>query len=257
MTPAMSSGSLRCCDCGQRCGSNCSCRDSSTICGQRCAWRQALPGCGRRSSRQLIRALRLRDRDEEAESLVRELRELAAEVGGEIYRIEAQITAALLRRHGDGAVIPEMTEAVEAARRARLWAAGGARPVGHHGHAGGPRRARDCGPGRAGGSGPDEAAWAGPVCDGAGRGEPGRVADLGGPLGRGACGYRRGAQPGPGSVRPCQSAVAPRLDRRGARRAGNRGADGGRTSLISRRRRRDAAGASTIPAENTGPARRG
>lgn len=65
----------------------------------------------------LIRALMLRDRDQEARSLARELHALSARLDDKRCRIEAKITQAQLGRHEAHDIIPDLADAAEAAGR--------------------------------------------------------------------------------------------------------------------------------------------
>ena len=65
---------------------------------------------------QLVRALMMRDRYEEARPLAAELQALAVRLGDQGYQIEAQICLAQLGRH-DGDIIPDLQDATGAARR--------------------------------------------------------------------------------------------------------------------------------------------
>ena len=114
-----------------------------------------------------------------------ELRDLAARLGDERYGIEARICLAMLGGY-DGDIIPDLRDAAGAARRigsvqlealARVMITDTLEGRGEHEAA--IRAGRDD-------LAPGEPAGPGPVCDGADRGKPGRVADVGGPLGRSA-----------------------------------------------------------------------
>jgi DNA-binding CsgD family transcriptional regulator/tetratricopeptide (TPR) repeat protein len=66
---------------------------------------------------QLIRILRLRDRDEEARSRAGELHDLAGQLDDEAFRVEAQIRLAHLGSQEGRDILPDLEEAAEAARR--------------------------------------------------------------------------------------------------------------------------------------------
>jgi hypothetical protein len=66
---------------------------------------------------QLIRVLRLQDRDDEARVLAGELQNLASQLGDEAFGVEAQIRLAHVGRQTSREVIPDLEEAAATAQR--------------------------------------------------------------------------------------------------------------------------------------------
>ena len=117
-------------------------------------------------------------------------------------------------------------------------------------------------PGRPRGPSPGEAAWPEPLLRDADRTQSGRIADLGGALGRGAGDHTGSPGPGPRAGRARRPAAAAGRDRRRPRRSGDRRGDRAAVAPAPRRRTGGtqadyAAGAAGRLADDRGPAGQG
>ena len=86
-------------------------------CERRCGWPRALTRVRAQVLGRLARALRLRDRLEEARSLAAELQVLAAAAGGRGIPDRGEDLPSPVEYGADGDIIPDLADAAEAARR--------------------------------------------------------------------------------------------------------------------------------------------